>query len=107
MLDEYYWLNKEDPNFFTLPCDGKTGSKRSYGRKVLLKCKAAMQLTHLIFTPDEFLEGKRITDVCDEEVLNSNFWTYWRTMFAFYDCNSALEMKRYMQRYIHHIDRFA
>ena len=62
------------------------------------------RLTHLIFTPDEFLEGKRITDVCDEEVLNSNFWTYWRTMFAFYDCNSALEMKRYMQRYIHHID---
>ena len=25
-------------------------------------------------------------------------------MFAFYDCNSALEMKRYMQRFIHHID---
>lgn len=25
-------------------------------------------------------------------------------MFAFYDCNSALEMKPYMQRFIHHID---
>ena len=37
-------------------------------------------------------------------MFQSNFWTYWRTMFAFYNCNSALEMKLYMQRFIHHID---
>ena len=28
---------------------------------------------------------------------------YWRTMFAFEHWHSALEMKRYLQRYIHHI----
>ena len=55
-----------------------------------------MQLTRLIFTPDEMLEEKRITDVLDEEVLDSNFWTYWRTMFAFYNCNSALEVNLLM-----------
>lgn len=104
MLDEYYWLNKEDPNFSLCRVTEKQGQNAHRDGKFCLSDKAAMQLTHLIFTPDEFLEGKRITDVCDEEVLNSNFWTYWRTMFAFYDCNSALEMKRYMQRYIHHID---
>ena len=38
-----------------------------------------------------------------EEVLNSNFWLYWRTMFAFENWHSALEMKLYMKRYIHHI----
>ena len=37
------------------------------------------------------------------EVLNSNFWLYWRTMFAFENWHSALEMKLYIQRYIHHI----
>ena len=36
-------------------------------------------------------------------MLNSNFWMYWRTMFAFENWHSALEMKRYLQRYIHHI----
>ena len=35
--------------------------------------------------------------------LNTNFWMYWRTMFAFENWHSALEMKRYIQRYIHHI----
>ena len=28
---------------------------------------------------------------------------YWRTMFAFENWHSALEMKLYIKRYIHHI----
>ena len=32
-------------------------------------------------------------------MLNSNFWLYWRTMFAFENWHSALEMKLYIQRY--------
>lgn len=37
------------------------------------------------------------------EFFASNFWLYWRTMFAFEDWHSALEMKHYIQRFIHHI----
>ena len=50
----------------------------------------------LFFTPDEGLYDKKITDFFDDEVLNSNFWLYWRTMFAFENWHSALEMKRYI-----------
>ena len=57
----------------------------------------------LFFTPNEQLQDKKITDFFDDEVLNSNFWLYWRTMFAFENWHSALEMKLYIQRYIHHI----
>ena len=38
-----------------------------------------------------------------DEVLNSNFLLYWRTMFAFENWHSALEMKLYLRRFIHHI----
>ena len=62
-----------------------------------------MEIMRLFFTPDEDLYDKRITDYFDDEVLNSNFWLYWRTMFAFENWHSALEMKRYIKRYIHHI----
>jgi hypothetical protein len=34
-------------------------------------------------------------------VLASNFWLYWRTMFAFEEWHSALEMKLYLHRFIH------
>ena len=57
----------------------------------------------LFFTPDEDLYNKKITDFFDGEVLNSNFWLYWRTMFAFENWHSALEMKLYIKRFIHHI----
>ena len=36
-------------------------------------------------------------------MFDSTFWLYWRTMFAFENWHSALEMKLYFQRYIHHI----
>ena len=49
-----------------------------------------MEIMHLFFTPDEELyDNKRIDEVFDDEVLNSNFWLYWRTMFAFENWHSA------------------
>ncbi len=62
-----------------------------------------MEIMKLFFTPDEELYDKKITDFFDDEVLKSNFWLYWRTMFAFENWHSALEMKLYIKRYIHHI----
>ena len=57
-----------------------------------------MEIAKLYLTPEEQLYNKTITDVFIDEVLNSNFWLYWRTMFAFENWHSALEMKRYLRR---------
>ena len=62
-----------------------------------------MEVAKLFMTKDEDLYGKNITEFFDDEVFDSNFWLYWRTMFAFENWHSALEMKRYIQRYVHHI----
>ena len=62
-----------------------------------------MEIMKLFFTPNEELQGKRINEIFTDEVFKSNFWLYWRTMFAFQEYHSALEMKLYFQRYIHHI----
>jgi oleate hydratase len=42
--------------------------------------------------------------VFGQEFFESNFWLYWRTMFAFEEWHSALEMKLYLHRFIHQID---
>ncbi len=104
VLDEYYWLNKKDPNYSLCRVTENRGQDAHTDGKFDISDKGAMELMRLFFTPNEELEDKRITDIFDDEVFQSNFWTYWRTMFAFYNCNSALEMKLYMQRFIHHID---
>ncbi len=43
----------------------------------------------LFFTKDEDLYDKTIEDVFDDEVFRSDFWLYWRTMFAFENWHSA------------------
>lgn len=103
VLDEYYWLNKKDPNFSLCRATEKCGQDAHTDRKFAVSDKAAMEIMRLFFTPDEELFDKKIEDFFDDEAFNSNFWLYWRTMFAFQNWQSALEMKRYIKRYIHHI----
>ena len=104
VLDEYYWLNKKDPNYSLCRATEKCGKDAHTDGKFNLDKEAAMELTKLFITPEEQLENKKISDVFDDHFWNSNFWLYWQTMFAFQRWSSALEMKRYLQRYVHHID---
>ena len=103
VLDEYYWLNKEDPNYSLCRATENRGQDAHTDKKFGLSDAGLMEIMKLFFTPDEQLYGKRINEIWDDEVFNSNFWMYWRTMFAFENWHSALEVKRYVQRYIHHI----
>mgnify|MGYP002545249648 FL=1 len=104
VLDEYYWLNKHDPNYSMCRATVKCGEDAHTDKKFNLDKKSAMALSHLFITPEKKLEGKKISDVLPEEFWSTNFWLYWQTMFAFQKWSSALEMKRYLCRYVHHID---
>ena len=103
VLDEYYWLNKHDPNYSLMRATVNRGEDAHTDGKFDLSEKGSMEIMKLFFTPDEELYNKRINEVFDDEVLNSNFWLYWRTMFAFENWHSALEMKLYIKRFIHRV----
>lgn len=103
VLDEYYWLNKKDPNYSLMRATENKGKDAHTDGKFGLSDKGAMEIMELFFTSDEKLYDKRIDEVFDKEVLDSNFWMYWRTMFAFENWHSALEMKLYIRRFIHHV----
>ncbi|MCJ7856619.1 oleate hydratase [Lachnospiraceae bacterium NSJ-143] len=103
VLDEYYWLNKHDPNYSLMRATVDCGMDAHTDGKFGLTDKAVIDLLKLFMMRDEDLYGKKITDVLGRDFFESNFWLYWRTMFAFEDWHAALEMKKYMQRFIHHI----
>lgn len=103
VLDEFYWLNKHDPNYSLCRATKNRGEDAHTDGKFNLSQKGSMEILKLFFTKDEDLYDKTIEDVFDEEVFDSTFWLYWRTMFAFENWHSALEMKLYFQRFIHHI----
>ena len=103
VLEEYYWLNKHDPNYSLCRATVNQGEDAHTDGKFNLSQKGCMEIMKLFFTKDEDLYDKKIEDFFDEEVFDSDFWLYWRTMFAFENWHSALEMKLYIQRFIHHI----
>lgn len=104
VLDEYYYLNKKDPNYSLCRATVNRGEDAHTDKKFNLDKDSAKALTKLFMTPEKELEGKKISDVLPESFWSTNFWLYWQTMFAFQRWSSALEMKRYFQRYVHHID---
>jgi oleate hydratase len=104
VLDEYYWLNKHDPNYSLCRATINRGQDAHTDGKFTLDRTAQNELMKLYLTPEEELENKKIDEFFDDHFWTSNFWLYWQTMFAFQRWSSALEMKRYLQRYCHHID---
>ena len=104
VLDEYYWLNKHDPNYSLCRATINCGEDAHTDKMFKLDRKSAISLSKLFITPEKDLENKKISDVLPDSFWKTNFWLYWQTMFAFQKWSSALEMKRYLCRYVHHID---
>ena len=104
VLDEYYWLNKHDPNYSLCRATINCGEDAHTDKMFKLDRKSALALSKLFITPEKELENKKISDVLPDSFWETNFWLYWQTMFAFQKWSSALEMKRYLCRYVHHID---
>ncbi|MFD4357983.1 oleate hydratase [Nocardia sp. NPDC058518] len=103
VLDEFYWLNKDDPNFSLQRATVKRGQDAHTDGLFALTDRAQKDIVKVFLATREQMENKRIDEVFGPEFLASNFWLYWRTMFAFEEWHSALEMKLYLHRFIHHI----
>ena len=103
VLDEFYWLNKEDPTYSLRRATRNRGEPIPMADKMTLSPQALRELATLAITRDEDLYDKRVSDVVGQEFLDSNFWLFFKTMFAMIPCHSALELKLYLNRFVHMI----
>ena len=103
VLDEFYWLNKDDPNYSLCRVTERQGQDAHTDKLFTLSERAQREIVQVILATREEMEGRRIDEVFGEDFMASNFWLYWRTMFAFEEWHSALEMKLYLHRFMHHI----
>nr|WP_255946804.1 oleate hydratase [Brucepastera parasyntrophica] len=103
ILDEFYWLNKKDPNFSHMRATQNQGQDGKTDGKFTIDDQATKEIIELFLSTEESLNDKKINEVFSEHFFKSNFWLYWRTMFAFEEWHSAMEMRRYIMRFIHHL----
>ena len=100
VLDEFYWLDHDDPNSSNCRIIYNRGERAEDDGDFTLSKKAQKELVELFMTSEDQLIGKKIEDVFGEEFFASNFWLYWCSMFAFEKWHSAIEMRRYVMRFI-------
>ncbi len=107
VLDEFYWLNKADPSYSHCRVIERRGKRLPTDGKLTLTPRAIKELINLALMQESELQDVTIDQVFGQEFFESNFWLYWATMFAFEPWSSAMEMRRYILRFIHHVGTLA
>ena len=101
VLDETYYMNKDDPNF-SMERSICSGGASSTTIDLSFSPRVNQQMQALMMASTKEIEDRPISDFFDEEFFSTPFWLYWSTMFAFQKWHSALEFRRYCQRFVHH-----
>ena len=100
VLDEFKELNDMDPNYSNCRVISNRGEKLK-SKSLGLDEKHVKQLTKLFLVTEKDLGAATVKQFFDPTFLETDMWLYWRSMFAFEDWHSVVEMKRYMHRFIH------
>ncbi|MCE2563163.1 oleate hydratase [Komagataeibacter sp. FNDCF1] len=103
VLDEFHRLNRIDPSSSPVRAMCARGQKLPDRDSLKLTGRARREIISLILADEERLDGKVISDVLSDDFMKSNFWLFWRSMFAFETWHSAIEMKRYLARFVHQV----
>jgi oleate hydratase len=103
VLDEYRIVNDADKNWSKARLLEKQGQIKDSSTMDLSKLQQ-VELVKLLMARKEDLDDITVEQWFSEGFLNTNFYTFWRTMFAFQNWHSVLEMKLYMHRFLHLMD---
>jgi oleate hydratase len=106
VLDEYRLVNDNDPNFSKARLMHKRGQIRDFSTLGLTRAQQ-WELIRLMLKRKEDLDDLTIEQYFSAGFLETNFWYLWRSMFAFENWQSLLEMKLYMHRFLDAIDGLA
>lgn len=103
VLDEYRLINDNDPNYSKARLIHNKGDIKDFHKFNLSKADQLAIVRLLLKNQDE-LDNLTIEDYFSQSFLDSNFWTLWRSMFAFENWHSLLECKLYMHRFLEALD---
>ena len=103
VLDEFRMVNDADKNWSKARLLEKQGQIKDSSTMELSRLQQ-LELLRLFLTRKEDLDDMTVEKWFSESFLKTNFYMFWRTMFAFQNWHSVLEMKLYMHRFLHLMD---
>ncbi len=100
VLDEFRELNLLEPIESHCRLVQNQGEKADFSSLGLSKGNA-LELAKLHMLTEEALDAATIEEFFDPSFFQTNFWYFWASMFAFEKWHSVVEVKRYMERFMH------
>jgi oleate hydratase len=100
VLDETREFNCREPISSHWRIIEQQGQKADY-ESLRLPNDAARQLLRLLVTPEAELQDKSMRDCFSSSFFTSNLWLLFSSMLSFDDFHSAIEVRRYMLRFMH------
>jgi len=100
VLDEFHRLNIEEPIESHCRLVAKQGTPADFS-SFGLSTENALELAKLHMITEEALGATTIKEFFTPQFFETNFWYFWVTMFAFEPWHSVVEVKRYVERFMH------
>ncbi|MDQ0151093.1 oleate hydratase [Eubacterium multiforme] len=100
VLDEFHELNIKEPIESHCRLVHNQGEKADFS-SLGLSNENAMELAKLHMLTEEALGNKKVEEYFSKSFFETNFWYFWSSMFAFEPWHSVVELKHYMERFMH------
>jgi oleate hydratase len=100
VLDETRAFNCREPISSHWRIIENRGDKAEY-ESLRLPSDAFQQLIRLLVRPETEMQDKSMRDCFSTSFFESNFWQLFSSMLSFDDYHSAIEVRRYMLRFLH------
>jgi oleate hydratase len=100
VLDETRAFNCREPISSHWRIIEERGLKAEY-ESLRLPSDAFRQLVRLLVSPETDMQDKSMRDCFSTSFFESNFWQLFSSMLSFDDYHSAIEVRRYMLRFLH------
>ncbi len=100
VLEEFRDINIADPNEAACRVMSNLGVKDP-NTSLGLSHHNVKELTKLTLATEDELGATTVEEFFSKSFLETPMWCFWRSMFAFEPWHSVMEMKRYMERFMH------
>ena len=101
VAEEFFSFNDSHPFDDRGHIVDRDGEVVPHGPRFGLGFREFFDLARIAITPEAFLEGRRIDDCFSEPFFRTEFWLLWSTIMGSRPEHSAIEFRRYMNRFLY------
>jgi oleate hydratase len=99
--DEFFAFNDREPFDDRGHIIDRDGQVVPHAPRFGLTFRDFFDLAHIGMTPEALLEGRRIDEFFSAEFFSTEFWLLWSTIMGSLKQHSAIEFRRYMNRFLY------